>query len=477
MTTPTQSVFDIPELLVCICQYLTQHDMAQCVATSKSFARVFEPFLYQHFYNDSRETFDSSGLIRNLHHLETAEMYLETAGMNPETVDMCLGDKLSYLTSIIHGLLKPEEWPVEFKSGLPETTALSKGSPICTNLKRLDDRELECALQEALAAKSANGTITNKITSLQLPDSDQGYPKSFLLPILQSELLDLKQFTIPLIVNDYYDELKTVLRKHCPKLKYLDCPFSPDPAQMDYNTMTNIAFFEVCTGLVRFCGTEFEDRNYCNDSRGMVRALVRHQSETLEEIEFLDCHAVRSKDLQAILASCKRLRKLKVITPSDSCGTLELEDIVTGEWVCRGLKSLWLVVASRVDRARKYEAVAKLAYGQIGRMLELETLILAVDHSDFWTNHPDSYKADLTLAKGWLGELMRLKRLRYFGMRDDFWSRMGQAEVEFMHEEWPKLDTIVFGVHPSLVVDLPHWKWLKQKRPLLRYIHQDSHCE
>src|SRR5690554_265436 len=57
------TVFDIPELLVCICQYLTQHDMAQCVATSKSFARVFEPFLYQHFYDDSRQTFDSSGLI------------------------------------------------------------------------------------------------------------------------------------------------------------------------------------------------------------------------------------------------------------------------------------------------------------------------------------------------------------------------------------------------------------------------------
>ncbi|KAF9190227.1 hypothetical protein BGZ50_000334 [Haplosporangium sp. Z 11] len=582
MATPTQSVFDIPELLAYICQYLTQHDMAQCMVASKNFARMFEPYLYQHFYHDGCLQFDSSGLIRNLHHLKTAEIHLETA-------EMCLSEKRNSITSIVHGLLEPEEWPVESEPQLPDTAALSNDSPICTNLKRLDlghrleyvepwyykclflllhhnpgltnltvsgmilshthifqekgslrrlfqesviqlrhlhtltiddvfvlvgdflgflgvclrhptltelycqfviyelaspscaeDRpRLESILQEAVAAKTTNGTITNKITALQLPSSEQGYPELLLLPILKSELLDLKWFSIPLILDNYHDKLKAVLQKHCPNLKDLDAPPCQDPTEMG-NAATNTAFFEACTGLVRFCSSEFEDQDCYANPRGIVRTLVKHQSETLEEIEFLECFAVFSKDLQAILSSCKRLRKLKIITPSYSSGTLEFEDIVTGEWVCRGLKSLWLVLASRLDRTGKdemQEAVIKLAYGQIGRMLELETLILAVDHSDYRTNDPDSYYADLTLVKGWLGELTRLKRLRCFGVRDYFWSEIGQAEVEFMHEEWPKLDTIAFGVSPSLVADLPHWKWLKQKRPLLRYTHWDSLCE
>ncbi|KAI8351909.1 hypothetical protein B0O80DRAFT_454980 [Mortierella sp. GBAus27b] len=45
---PRRSVFDFPELIEPIAQYLPNHDIVQCMATSKTLARQLEPFLWRH---------------------------------------------------------------------------------------------------------------------------------------------------------------------------------------------------------------------------------------------------------------------------------------------------------------------------------------------------------------------------------------------------------------------------------------------
>ncbi|KAF9985831.1 hypothetical protein BGZ75_002502 [Mortierella antarctica] len=79
---------------------------------------------------------------------------------------------------------------------------------------------------------------------------------------------------------------------------------------------------------------------------------------------------------------------------------------------------------------------------------------------------------DLTLSKGGLSELAGLEDLADFEMRTDLWSGMGQAEVEFMHEKWPRLRKITFGTWSTTFRKLmmePHWLWLQARRPQLQF--------
>ncbi|KAF9362847.1 hypothetical protein BGX34_005387 [Mortierella sp. NVP85] len=45
--SPHSSLFDVPELVGIIAQYLSSHDIAQCMVTSKAWAHLFEPFLWR----------------------------------------------------------------------------------------------------------------------------------------------------------------------------------------------------------------------------------------------------------------------------------------------------------------------------------------------------------------------------------------------------------------------------------------------
>ncbi|KAF9362849.1 hypothetical protein BGX34_005389 [Mortierella sp. NVP85] len=112
------------------------------------------------------------------------------------------------------------------------------------------------------------------------------------------------------------------------------------------------------------------------------------------------------------------------------------------------------------DRRRQ----GREAFRQIGRLVRLEALCLDCDEYD----DPEC-QYNLTLERGWLGELAGLKELKRLRMGADFWSRMGQTEVEFMHAQWPKLEMITFQTHLEQFLTSPHWQWLQERRPNLRY--------
>ncbi|KAK3823056.1 MAG: hypothetical protein J3Q66DRAFT_330756 [Benniella sp.] len=203
------------------------------------------------------------------------------------------------------------------------------------------------------------------------------------------------------------------------------------------------------------------DREECQDT---VRSLLDHHTTTLEDFELRGCNHISSIDLHSVLAKCRNLKWFSL-----SLGqSITFEDAVSSAWICRDIKHLQLYLERRVNfpTRRMLEIVnqkGKNVYAQIGRLVKLEDLSLGYILGPV--------VKDLTLEAGWLAELAGLKKLRRFCMLTDFWTLMGQAEVEFMVSNWPKLEKISLDMKqyrdvPDYdVFSKPHWRWLKEKRP------------
>ncbi|KAK3805033.1 MAG: hypothetical protein J3Q66DRAFT_423572 [Benniella sp.] len=118
--------------------------------------------------------------------------------------------------------------------------------------------------------------------------------------------------------------------------------------------------------------------------------------------------------------------------------TWRLRDVVSSTCICHDVKQLHLFLESHVYALteRTLEIAnqkSKEVYAQIGRLDKLEELGLGYILAG-------SAMMDLTLEEGWLAELAGLKKLRHFHLLTDLWTSMGQAEVEFMVSNWPKLE-------------------------------------
>ncbi|CAO3566683.1 unnamed protein product [Mortierella alpina] len=377
--------------------------------------------------------------------------------------------------------------------------------------------ELKTILEKAIIARTSsdNGSIDVKIKTLQFPDALEDDIMNIILPVWRSELVEIETLEVPQLVyyrpDAFYEEMA---RKYCSGLKHLVIP----PYYGEDHPTAVCCFIRAATGLRTVRGRSFTDA-YGSTSSKMMPTLVAHHFRTLEELELVDCKMIRSPDQQAILASCRNLKRFWVVSDDVHRSELGLRflDIVDREWVCLGLRELGItlrrafdlqlaVVAlrqelsvsnpqklseeceygdkgphSRPDQEqvrRVFTWLAKRVYTQLGQLVVLETLALSMDQR--WYVKEDANVADwaltlsewdLTLSKGWLAELSALKNLRSLQLGTDYWSRMGQAEVEFMDAHWPLLGDIGFKLEKSELQDLvkqPHWQWLQQKRPHLR---------
>jgi hypothetical protein len=226
--------------------------------------------------------------------------------------------------------------------------------------------------------------------------------------------------------------------------------------------------------------------------------VIDHHFATLETVELSDCEAVDGLELQ-------KLKSFTIDTCDCGKGAIEFDSIVSQEWVCKDMEVLHLILGRRTDWVededgageetietdededenedeeeddedewtrppRESKAVRRITqkvYAQIGRLTKLQDLSFEWDRSEYPETDTEPFYFDMTLEHGWLVELGGLKELCHFGMRTDFWSRMGQAEVEFMHASWPRLEKLTFACDLQEVTSKPHWQWLKEKRPNL----------
>ncbi|KAG0199482.1 hypothetical protein BGX28_007258 [Mortierella sp. GBA30] len=376
----------------------------------------------------------------------------------------------------------------------------------------------ESILEQAVAIKKAEGTIKTKITALTIPSSQDAFRVSFLLPILQSELFDLDTMQIP--ATDLHlrgQALQDVLRKYCPKVKHLRCPqFMIE----DYRDTSNACIvIQACTGLQSFHSRGFSDDEV--DMEPVFEVLLEHHAKTLEDYEDYSDWSMDGRRLQTMLSSCKNLKRVWEVPCK--ARALEFGHILSKEWICLGMKVLFLhldrfdaeesemqeyVKTSRLFRytrgrlqtdqsvgddqdlndhavpRRHYylpEAdkwAAKRVYAQIGKLVDLEMLGLQVHDKERPPFIRERFTWDLTLKDGYLKELAGLRKLKHLHMASDFWLNMEQDEVEFIDAQWPVLGEISFDMVGNRsgfqeLVAQPHWQWLLERRPTLRYSNFD----
>ncbi|KAF9960004.1 hypothetical protein BGZ72_008203 [Mortierella alpina] len=364
-------------------------------------------------------------------------------------------------------------------------------------------------LDTAIAARTSfDGSIDVKIKALRFPDPEEDDIDliRLVLPILRSDLVEIETLEVPRFLDNRPEKLYAkIVREHCPALRHLIIP--------PYDNDTDMAkyFIRAATGLKTVQGFRLSDEAGWL-SRNMIRTLVKHHAKTLEEVELMICRMIRGRDQQELFASCKQLKRFWMVPDGWSEGAhgIEFRDIITGPWSCLGMRELSLTLNRSIDvkailQAMREESLnkdagdgepekdepyragdkeqkrkatawaAKQAFAQIGRLTALEHLALGTDEGPNGTDEERlESEWDLTLSEGWLAQLAGLKNLRHFHMRTNHWSKMGQAEVEFMDAEWPLLDCVTFDRCSMTIpqfhkeIDLPHWKWLQQKRPSLR---------
>ncbi|KAK3823067.1 MAG: hypothetical protein J3Q66DRAFT_366271 [Benniella sp.] len=595
-TTPSSSIFNVPELVGLVAQYLSNHDIAQCMTTSKAWTPLFGPYLWRDIKLDSyhpapqalalnrhrirslriaindfanlhtlaadigntpfsepsqepREWTNSStatgnNIFQNLRVIRIDYDFRRFA-FSRKKMSLCLDYILrilhqspgllqlspphdilggsvtsnqteSFLYALTHKLPYIKELDIRGDKVLPKVAL--KFLRVCLNHPQLvnlhcdfgiegqsDNFSIEDfhqfnsflnSMEDDKKAKEATGKIAlgSSIQSLRFPGTIEGYPPNFVCTLLRSYLPNLELFHIPEVNRDrgvsFVESLRDAVAQGCPKLQHLRYSWYDDDE--DNHIVIN-GIVEGCKqwGLKSFyCERLKEEVNY-DDSQCVMATLLSNHSNTLEEVELVHCRQVYSHDL-VDLFSCRNLRKAKIQQSSCGGAVIELQNV---KFKCHDLKELQLTMAQpdmnpetddfseeeeeehddlllggRRERfGRWIRRKAEEAYTEIGSLSKLESLSVGCEEKDYQEPVLD-HKCDLTLEHGWLQQLAGLKELKRIQMTSDFWSEMGQAEVEFMDAQWPKLEMILFNsTNLKAIVGEPHWEWLQKRRPQLTY--------
>ncbi|KAF9360618.1 hypothetical protein BGX34_007672, partial [Mortierella sp. NVP85] len=307
-----------------------------------------------------------------------------------------------------------------------------------------------------------------RLKSLMLPLINGGYPQDFLFPFLRSHVPYLERLDMPCVHRDYDGrDLKDAILEGCPRLQHITANYFLGLGDGRCG-INNVIRDCIPMGLRTFRG-----KCTCNDTnqgecQEVMQSLLDRHATTLEEFELWGCDHIRSIHLHSVLAKCRKLKSFRVTRHVQQ--GIAFQDALISSWICHDIQQLYLFFDRRfylsplctvTHEAKVREG--KEAYAQIGRLIKLEELGLGHIMGDFALE-------DLTLEAGWLGELAGLKELRHFHVLTDLWASMGQAEVEFMVTNWPKLEKISVDTHNDeyyvhAMLSKPHWQWLKEKWP------------
>ncbi|KAF9344821.1 hypothetical protein BGX26_003858, partial [Mortierella sp. AD094] len=342
----------------------------------------------------------------------------------------------------------------------------------------MNNRLFSSALRSLRNSASPSGASRSNITTLTLPFYDNGYPASFLGPLLRDYLPNIVSLVIPRIedVDDMelcYEDYATLkafimgssggvglrsfrnislsaFKRSCPTLQHITYEFDTEV----FDDAALKAFIMGSSGGIGL--KSFRVHNF--NENCITESLIQYHSSTLEEIELIDCELIGSSDLQNILMACPKLRRFWASPINETGISIDFEDTVSGDWVWLDLRALRLTLNRNEYLQPGMElqnSVAEKVYAQIGRLVKLEELALGWELCFSHLIDPKYFEMDFTHEQGWLAELGGLKNLRHFYVATELWSRMGQSEVEFMNTNWLQLEKITFG--DSRMVDVsPH---------------------
>ncbi|KAF9121204.1 hypothetical protein BGW39_010765 [Mortierella sp. 14UC] len=310
--------------------------------------------------------------------------------------------------------------------------------------------------------------------------------------------------------------LAVLVKEHCQHIRHvkIDSSNTLDSA-WDYSLFlgeakSTLESFQVA---FYFAGRErrFQD--------GHISAF-RYHSLTLKDIRLDHRNKMETEVTTTILTTCAALERLELGISSTAAN---LPDLVSHEWVCKGLKYLQMAIdwgrfrhptpshlpayylqpsdRSPQDQDQERWGLLESFYRQIGSLIKLEelNLVASEDHagpnpyiryhmSDEWYRDPGRFPLLFSLGvhangrRGYLSWLAGLKHLRalrgsvHLG-NPEVAMTLQRPELEWMLAHWPKLKVLTLlppPVHdfeepydeiPFLMDDYPQVEWLIEQRP------------
>ncbi|KAF9994070.1 hypothetical protein BGZ80_000917 [Entomortierella chlamydospora] len=246
--------------------------------------------------------------------------------------------------------------------------------------------------------------------------------------------------------------------------------------------------------------------------------MAAHWAESLESLQFWKYIRLSSADIDLILSTCSKLKTFAISCPQELIVKLGQDkrlgldawnphedhgNVVT--WACLELENLEVMFLDNFDSIatgnpnsngasgptdnsnQQEQAIAngiESIYRKLGCLTRLRRIRVG------WQNihgvFPKRKSLDMSIESG-LKHMGRLKNLETLDLRDIYSAGIGQDEVEWMAENWPKLWEIkglfhkpkrdLFGrecglddeveepMHSPHADDAPHFQWLKCRRP------------
>ncbi|KAF9939475.1 hypothetical protein BGZ65_010404 [Modicella reniformis] len=356
------------------------------------------------------------------------------------------------------------------------------------------------------------------LRAVTLPRSNQSVPLAMVLRFLNNCVPYLEDLEVPEFVQPVATVLEPLVMLGSSTLQHIRFEQAPH-----IDESVSKAVLLACETLKSFRA------GFLRDVKWIITWLAKTHTRSLEEIKVHDSCFFTSGLIRRLLRDCTHLKEFSMNKNMNKSG-LRLHDVMTGRWSCFGLKILRLIICRSMVRQRDenalenpqedshetmniplvepqeggygtsvyqdsaeasnggaedartlsmscqiVEGVAKL-YQQIGRLTQLEILDLryASLNDDRRDPYEEDYATDLTLSGG-LQFLSGLTSLRQLVLISDLWTAMGQCEVEFMADNWPKLEVIAFGTAAKMQEwtkseCFGHWRWLERQRPGLRLV-------
>ncbi|CAO3570375.1 unnamed protein product [Mortierella alpina] len=311
------------------------------------------------------------------------------------------------------------------------------------------------------------------------------------LPLLRRSTW-LRSIYMDLFTEHAVDQLASTLSQYCPNVTELTVRCATSSPQEDDQIADLIRSSTAWAHLSMYFFHGFGPSS--------TAALVRH-SATLETLVLEECDGFCSEDIQRVLSSCPNLRTFRAMTSNgwDFSTTVYLDasEMVDSPWVCHRLENLKLIITGiarpdvRVDQygepltgplhdgsIQGFE-LQRMVYQQLGKLTHLQELWLGHDKQDL--DDEDNYHRtevegqwrfidpdeqfeclEFSLRSG-LDLLSGLKDLRTLNL-DRLQTRMGMSEVQWMAQQWPRLERVI-----GLVVQgdqVPkHVQWLYDNHP------------
>ncbi|KAF8935027.1 hypothetical protein BGZ52_001874 [Haplosporangium bisporale] len=314
------------------------------------------------------------------------------------------------------------------------------------------------------------------------------------LPVLPS-CKRLQELSLDLFDTTAQNQLARCLQENCPNLQSLTlrCFAGPQEEQ----DLVNLVQLNRATTLRKLSMKFFHGLGSL-----FTAALTRHLP-TLESLVFEECDGIGSEDIQHLLGSCPRLTTFHAMTNNgprfSSTVYLDVEDMLAGPWACEETLETLKVIITGIPRPDQQEdqfgapltgplhdvsdrdnyECQKEVYQRLSALVNLRELWLGHDAQDLddednyypvdgqglWRFIDPDYQfecLEFSLRSG-LGHLAGLKKLRRLNL-DRMMTRIGQSEVQWMAQQWPKLQTVVGLVVQGEKVSKAV-QWLYSHRP------------